>query len=142
LQGYDTISQTITTNPGDTYQISFFVAENSGCKTGNDTVISPCDFSDQNNNGDHSDNGGDGIDVVVYATGATLPASQTLTLTLLDPGNGQVTDNTGTLNCSEAGGIVMSSGVVLASAQCTANYAYGTTVTLYEVPNEPSASSP
>ncbi len=146
LQGYDTISQTITTNPGDNYEISFFVGENSACKTGNGTAISPCNFSDQSNNGDTTDDGGDGIDVVVYASGATLPTSQTLTLTLLYPGTGQVTDNTGAMICSEAGGIVeqtiSGTPTVQTTATCTANYPYGTSVTLYEAPNEPSSSNP
>jgi hypothetical protein len=67
--GYDTISQTIPTNIGDTYQISFFLAENSGCS---------CNFTSV------STTGPSGIDVLAYAQGnlpaPTTPAPGTLTL--------------------------------------------------------------
>jgi hypothetical protein len=128
LEGYDTISQTITTNSGDNYQVSFYVAEDSYC-AGNGGGSS-CNFSDVSTNG-NSGTAGNGIDVLVYATGATVPASQTLTLTMLDSGAGSVTDNLGVLGtCSESAGVVSQNGVQSSGATCTATYPLGTVVEL------------
>ena len=64
VQAYDAISQTISTTAGDEYQISFWVADKSGCE---------CDFSDLSTNGDTTDAGGTGIDVAVYAQAGLPP---------------------------------------------------------------------
>jgi hypothetical protein len=56
VQAYDTISQTIATTIGNQYQISFFVEDNGSLTT----------FSDLSTNGDTTDTGGNGADVVVY----------------------------------------------------------------------------
>jgi YVTN family beta-propeller protein/uncharacterized repeat protein (TIGR03803 family) len=56
VEAYDEISQTIITSVGDTYQITFSLAENSECE---------CNFSDV------SGDGYAGIDVTVYAQAGT-----------------------------------------------------------------------
>ena len=66
VQAYDAISQTIATNVGDVYQISFNL-NGGGCNTPG------CLYQDLSTNGDTTDTGGDGIDVLVYAQ-AGLPA--------------------------------------------------------------------
>jgi hypothetical protein len=66
VQAYDAISQTIATNIGDTYQISFNL---NGGGINTPTGL----YQDLSTNGDTSDTGGDGIDVLVYAQ-AGLPA--------------------------------------------------------------------
>jgi uncharacterized repeat protein (TIGR01451 family) len=58
VQAYDAISQTIPTTIGDTYRISFSIAENCGCGS---------NFSRLSTNGDVTDTRGNGIDVTVYA---------------------------------------------------------------------------
>ncbi len=63
VQAYDAISQTIATTVGHTYQISYYLADNGGGAT----------FSRVSTNGDVSDTGGNGIDVLAYAL-AGLPA--------------------------------------------------------------------
>lgn len=74
VQAYDAISQTVATNPGDVYQISFNLADNSNCDTNGGA---PCDFSDLSTNGDTTNTGGNGIDALVYAQ-ATLPSPGTV----------------------------------------------------------------
>jgi hypothetical protein len=64
VQAYDAISQTIGTNSGDLYQISFYVTESSGYTF----------FSDLSTNGDITDDGGNGIDVLAYAQAGLPPA--------------------------------------------------------------------
>ena len=128
VQAYDAISQTITTIVGHNYQISFFVAENSSCST--DGGGTSCNFSDLSTNGDTTDTGGNGINVTVYAQAGLPPPGDTLTLTELGLGTGTVTDNTGQINCSEAGGVV--------TGTCSASYASGTPVILTASPNETS----
>lgn len=103
VQAYDAISQTINTNVGDTYQISFDVAEDSAIVAfaGNEccsyppnfpgsdcwaaahgsTDPFPCDFSDFSINGDTTNPGGNGINVTVYAQGG-VPAADSETQTL------------------------------------------------------------
>jgi hypothetical protein len=76
VQAYDAISQTITTTPEHLYQISFWVAENSGCSTDTEYGL-PCNFSDLSTNGDTTDTGGNGIDVTVYAQAGLPPAAST-----------------------------------------------------------------
>jgi PEP-CTERM motif len=62
VQAYDAISQSIQTTTGDVYQISFLLGESSNQTT----------FSSLSTNGDTTDNGGNGLDVLVYAQ-AGLP---------------------------------------------------------------------
>lgn len=57
VQAYDGITQAIATTPGDTYTISFWLAEDSSQTT----------FSRLSTNGDVSGTGGNGIDLLVYA---------------------------------------------------------------------------
>jgi hypothetical protein len=57
VQAYDGITQAIGTTVGDTYQVSFFLFENSDQST----------FQQISTNGDTTDAGGNGIDVLVYA---------------------------------------------------------------------------
>jgi len=66
VQAYDAISQTIATTVGDTYQISFYF-------NGGGFFPSSPNYSDISTNGDVSDTGGNGIDVLAYAQ-AGLPA--------------------------------------------------------------------
>jgi hypothetical protein len=70
VQAYDAIDQTVATTVGQTYQITFWVADNSRCDTNGGP---PCDFSDVSTNGDTTDTGGNGINVAVYAQ-AGIPA--------------------------------------------------------------------
>ena len=95
--GFDAISQTIATTIGHTYQIGFDVAEDSLTFAipgnpilppgypGSDCYLaahggpSPCKFSDVSINGDTTDDGGNGIDVAVYAQ-AGLPAAASQTI--------------------------------------------------------------
>jgi hypothetical protein len=120
VQAYDALSQTINTNPGDTYQISFYVAENSGIVAppgapglpagyaGSACYLalanaaaggppSTCYFSDLSTNSDVTDAGGSGINAAVYAQSGLPSANQTLTLTETGLGAGTVQD---TLNTS------------------------------------------
>ena len=70
VQAYDAISQTVATNPGDVYQISFNL---NGGGFGNN----PGFYSDLSTNGDITDTGGTGIDVLAYAQ-AGLPVAGTV----------------------------------------------------------------
>jgi uncharacterized repeat protein (TIGR01451 family) len=96
VQAYDALSQTIATNIGDSYLISFYVAEDSAivappnasglppnypgsaCWAAAQPGYSgpPCTFSDVSTNGDTTDPGGNGINVTVYA-GSALPTPST-----------------------------------------------------------------
>lgn len=64
VQAYDAISQTIATNIGDSYLISFDLADNSFCRTSGGQ---PCNFSDLSTNGNSTNTGGNGINLTVYA---------------------------------------------------------------------------
>ena len=64
VQAYDAISQTIATNIGDTYQISFNLNGGAGST-----------YSRLSTNGDVTDTGGNGIDVLAYAQAGLPPAS-------------------------------------------------------------------
>lgn len=70
VQAYDAISQTVSTNIGDTYQISFNL---NGGGFGNNAGF----YSDLSTNGDISGTGGTGIDVLAYAQ-AGLPVAGTV----------------------------------------------------------------
>jgi uncharacterized repeat protein (TIGR01451 family) len=157
VQAYDAISQTITTNPGDTYEISFYVAENSGLiATPGDSQISPsypgsacyfalaaaaaggppapCYFSDLSTNNDTTDPGGTGINVAAYAQPTVPVASQeeTLTVTGAGAGSGTVADTTyNEFDCTITGGSAAATG-------CSANYPLNTVVTLTATPAEGS----
>jgi hypothetical protein len=80
VQAYDALTQTIATTIGHQYKISFWIADNSECTTQNGP-ISPCNFSQLSTNGDTTDVGGNGIDVLAY-TGAALPAPAAIHLEL------------------------------------------------------------
>jgi hypothetical protein len=78
VQAYDAISQTIATNVGDNYRISFWISDDSGCATSGGP---PCNFSRLSTNGDITGLGGNGINVTVYAQsapGVPEPASLVL----------------------------------------------------------------
>jgi PEP-CTERM motif len=57
VQAYDAITQAITTVVGDTYSVSFWLDDNGPLTT----------FSRLSTNGDTTDTGGNGIDLLVYA---------------------------------------------------------------------------
>lgn len=68
LQAYDAIDQTVATNIGDTYLLSFAYSENGSLST----------FSDLSTNGDITDSGGNGVDILAYEQ-AGLPPAGTVT---------------------------------------------------------------
>jgi hypothetical protein len=157
VQAYDAISQKIATNIGDTYEISFYVAEDSAIVANADNTCCgyppsysgspcwdtvhqegysgpPCIFSDLSTNGDASDPGGNGINVTVYAQTGLPPATQ-LTVTELGTGTGTVTDNQNPqqINCGEANGYP--------SGTCTGTYLSSIgSVTLTATPNATPSS--
>ena len=57
VQAYDGITQAIATTAGDSYTISVFLDDNSSLTT----------FSRLSTNGDNTDSGGNGVDLLVYA---------------------------------------------------------------------------
>ena len=63
VQAYDEISQTIVTTVGDSYQVSFAATDNSSLST----------WSAVSTNGDTTDPGGNGADILVYAQAAAPP---------------------------------------------------------------------
>jgi PEP-CTERM motif len=70
VQAYDGITQAIATTAGDTYTVSFWLDDNSGYTT----------FSRLSTNGDVTDTGGNGIDLLVYAgVVPTLPEPASMT---------------------------------------------------------------
>jgi hypothetical protein len=80
VQAYDAISQTIATNVGDTYKISFLL-DGGGSQDGVYSALST--------NGDVTDTGGNGIDVLAYAqaglpvAGSTVPEPASWAMMLL-----------------------------------------------------------
>ena len=64
VQAYDAITQLVSTNIGDSYTLSFAYSENS----------SLTNFSDLSTNGDVTDTGGNGADILAYAQ-AGIPAA-------------------------------------------------------------------
>lgn len=120
VQAYDAISQTIATNVGDTYLISFWVADNSGCSTEGG---GPCNFSDLSTNGNTTGTGGNGINVTVYAQAGLPPAANTLTVSEAGQGTGNVSDGMeGGIDCTDTNGAV--------AGKCSENYPNPTQVTL------------
>jgi hypothetical protein len=66
VQAYDAITQSIATTVGDVYTISFELNDNGPLTT----------FSQLSTNGDTTDTGGNGIDLLVYAgAGTPVPAT-------------------------------------------------------------------
>lgn len=63
VQAYDTLSQTIGTTIGDVYQISFFSTDDGPLNT----------YQQVSTNGDTTDTGGNGADILVYAQAAPPP---------------------------------------------------------------------
>jgi len=57
VQAYDAITQAIPTITGDLYSVSFFLSDNGPYNT----------FSALSTNGDTTDTGGNGVNLVVYA---------------------------------------------------------------------------
>ena len=80
VQAYDAIDQVVSTNIGDTYQISFYVADDSDCSTDGGP---PCNFMRTSNNGQPG-TGGNGINVAVYAL-AGLPFIPSITSVTSSP---------------------------------------------------------
>ena len=77
MQAYDGITQSIATNVGDLYHLSFWLNDNGGLTT----------FSRLSTNGDVSDTGGNGVDLLVYAGAIpTLATPEPATLTLVGLG--------------------------------------------------------
>ncbi len=68
VQAYDAIEQAVTTNVGDTYLLSFEYSDASGLTT----------FSELSTNGDTTDTGGNGVDILAYAQNG-LPAAGNVT---------------------------------------------------------------
>ncbi len=64
IQAYDALDQTVATTVGDTYTLSFYYTDNGGLTT----------FSDLSTNGDTTNSGGNGIDILAYAQ-AGLPTA-------------------------------------------------------------------
>ena len=64
VQAYDAISQTIATTVGDRYQVSFSATDNSDLTN----------WSRVSTNGDVTDTGGNGADILVYALAGLPPA--------------------------------------------------------------------
>ena len=69
--GYDGIDQTLTTTVGDTYNISFYLAEINS----NDVTTPDNDYQQTCTNGNPSGTECNGIDVVVYAGNGLPPTS-------------------------------------------------------------------
>jgi hypothetical protein len=74
--GDDGITQAVATTPGSTYTISFWLDDNGGLTT----------FSDLSTNGDVTDTGGNGIDLLVYAGAIPTLAPEPASLALVGVG--------------------------------------------------------
>jgi hypothetical protein len=64
VQAYDAITQVVATNPGDLYTLSFQYTDNSGL----------LNFSALSTNGDTTNTGGNGADILAYAEDGIPPA--------------------------------------------------------------------
>ncbi len=64
VQAYDAITQNVATTPGDLYTVSFYLRDDSGGDI----------FRALSTNGDVTDTGGNGINLVVYAGGVPVNA--------------------------------------------------------------------
>jgi hypothetical protein len=73
VQAYDGITQAIATTIGSTYTISFWLDDNSGLTT----------FSRLSTNGDVTDTGGNGVDLLVYGGAIPTLAPELASLVLL-----------------------------------------------------------
>jgi hypothetical protein len=161
VQAYDALTQTIATTPGDTYQISFYVAEDSGivappnasglpagypgsacyfalANAAAGAPPSPCYFSDLSNNNDYTDAGGNAINVAVYAQAGLPPPSQnTLTVTETGLGAGSVTDTYNTSPPPQPPLIncTETGGGAAQTGTCSESDAGGTMVTLTATPS-------
>jgi hypothetical protein len=82
-QGYDGITQSFTTTIGDSYDITFDLAQ-----LGGDT--SPAGYQQLSTNGDVVNSGGNGVDMLVYAGAGTPTESVPEPATLLLLGAGSV----------------------------------------------------
>ena len=77
MQGYDGITQGISTTPGSSYTISFFLSDTGSLTT----------FSRLSTNGNTTDTGGNGVDLLVYAGAIpTLNVPEPASLGLLASG--------------------------------------------------------
>jgi len=77
VQGYDGLTQLITTTPGNNYTIGFWLADNGGLNV----------FQRLSTNGNVTDTGGNGIDLLVYAGAIpTITVPEPATLALLGMG--------------------------------------------------------
>ncbi len=65
VQAYDAISQTVATTAGDQYTLSFSYWDNGSLST----------FSDLSTNGDTTNPGGNGVDILAYAQAGLPPPS-------------------------------------------------------------------
>lgn len=77
IQAYDAIDQVVATTVGNSYTLSFQYWDNGGLTT----------MSDLSTNGDTSDTGGNGIDILAYAL-AGLPAACTPGIVCTNPTTG------------------------------------------------------
>ena len=76
VQAYDGITQAIATTPGDLYTVSFWEYDNGSTGT----------YQQLSTNGDTTDTGGNGHDVLLYAGAIPVRAPEPMTLTLLGAG--------------------------------------------------------
>ena len=76
VQAYDSITQAVATTVGDTYTVSFQLNDTGSLDT----------FSALSTNGDTTNTGGNGIDLLVYAGSLPTPAPEPASLALLGAG--------------------------------------------------------
>ncbi len=124
VQAYDALSQSITTIVGHTYQITFWLADDSSCH---------CNFSDISTNGNTTGTGGNGINETVYAQGGLPSGSQVTqpfaldgtTTATFNSGEGNLVQQTidtthaGSLTCNGSEGTVDCTGIQLSSTNMT-----------------------
>jgi len=76
VQAYDGITQSIATTAGATYTVSFMLSDDGGLST----------FSALSTNGDVTDTGGNGADLLVYAGNIPVRAPEPASMALLGAG--------------------------------------------------------